>query len=336
MMKAKRLKKGDIIAIVSPSSSIKNFPKRLERGIKFLESKGYVIKIMPKALDTQGYNASDAESRANDINQAFADKNISMILCSTGGLTANGILPFLDFDLIKKNPKIFCGYSDITTLNLVITSKTELITFNGPTLLSNLADFEGSVGFTFDFFEQICSGEYNLSKKLPQSTKYSFESLFWDRDDNRDLKMKKAPEVISFGPKGNFSGRLFGGNLQTFHDLTCESDSFNLENTILFLEEEGLSSDWYERFFENMKRKLVFKKIKALIFARPTKDFLEAENNERTLETLLNEISKEYNLPILANIDCGHTKPLLTFPLGIKVEVDTKKKEIYFKEQAVE
>ncbi len=334
-IKPQKLKKGDVIAVVSPSSSVKNFPQRLKRGVEFLKSKGYKVKIMPNALKSQGYNAGSAQARADDINSTFADKKVKMILCSSGGLTANGILPFLDYNLIKKNPKIFCGYSDITTLNLTITSQTNLITFNGPTLLPSFGEFEGAVGFTFDFFEKVVSGEWNLKQSLPKSKNYSVENLFWEKEDNRALKMKKSPKVFSLGPQGIYEGILFGGNLQTFVEIMNDKKFFNLKNVILFLEEEGLSMDWYERYFEHIKRAGIFEKIKALIIAKPTAEFLEKEVSSRNLKKVLSEISEKYNLPILVNIDCGHTKPLLTFPLGIKVKIDTKKNEIYFQEQAV-
>ncbi len=335
-IKGKKLKKGDLIAVVSPSSSIKNFPRRIKRGVKFLESKGYRVKLMPNTLKTQGYNAGSNQERAEDINSAFADPEVKMILTSTGGLTANGILPYLDLELIKKNPKIFCGYSDISTLNYFITSQIGLVTFHGPTLLPSFGEFEGSVDFTFDFFEKVLSGEWEFEKPLPKSEKYSLESLFWDKEDDRELKMIDSPEIYSLGPKGEFQGKLFGGNLQTLTEMINDENFFDLKDTVLFLEEEGLSIDWYERYFNFLKNAGVFEKVKALIIAKPTKEFLEKESEERNLKKVLTEISDEFNLPILANIDCGHTKPLLTFPLGIEVKVDTEKREIYFLENGVE
>ncbi|MFA6430145.1 MAG: S66 peptidase family protein [Candidatus Paceibacterota bacterium] len=335
MLKPKALKRGDTIAIISPSSDISRFPKRTRRAVAFLEKRGYKIKMMPSALKTDGYSGGKAKDRALDINNAFADKKIDAILCSTGGLTANAVLPYINYKLIASNPKIFCGYSDITTLLLMITSKSKIVTFHGPTLLPSFGEFEGSVSFTFDQFEKLISSKKGVGL-LPKAKKYSIDNQYWEKQDNKKLKMVESPKIVSFGPKGTFSGSLFGGNLQTFVMLMKEESFFNLNGAILFLEESGLSTDWYERYIIELERNSVFEKINGLIFGNVSGGFKESGGAKRSLGKLLKEISKKYNLPILANIDCGHTKPLLTFPLGVEVGIDTKNKKIFIKEAAVQ
>ena len=334
IQKPKALLKGDIIAIVSPSSDIVRFPKRTKRAIKFLEGKGYKVKLMRNALKTDGYSGGTAEERAADIHEAFLDKNIAAIMCSTGGLTANAVLPHLDHRLIADNPKIFCGYSDMTTLLLMITSKSNLVTFHGPTLLPSVGEFEGSVSFTFDQFEKIVSLK-DAAGILPAAEEYTIDNQYWDKEDDKKLNMSVAPKVISFGPKKKVVGKLFGGNLQTFTMLMDEEGFFDLEGAILFLEEEGLSTDWYERYLVEIERNGIFKKINGLIFGKPSGSFKDSGGEKRSLHNLFEEISQKYNLPILANIDCGHTKPLLSFPLGVDVEIDTNNNTIFIKESAV-
>lgn len=334
MLKPKALKKGDVIAVVSPSSDIVNFPRRTERAKRFLEGKGYRVRLMQNALNTDGYSAGTAEERAADINDAFSDNSISAILCSTGGLTANAVLPYIDYGLIANNPKIFCGYSDITTLLLMITSRSKLVTFHGPTLLPSFGEFEGSVSFTFDQFEKIVSLKEEMGM-LPKAEEYTVDNPYWDKEDDKALVMKQSPQVMSYGPKGKVGGSLFGGNLQTFTMLMGEAGFFNVDGAILFLEEEGLSTDWYERYLIEIERKGIFNKINGLIVGNVSGSYKERGGEKRSLRNLLEDISKKYSLPIIANIDCGHTKPLLTFPLGIAVEMDTEKNSIYFKESAV-
>ena len=334
IIKPKALKKGDTIAIITPSSNIMNFLRRTERAVRFLNEKGYQIKLMPNALRSDGYSGGTALERATDINQAFSDSSIDAILCSTGGLTANAVLPFIDYKLISKNPKIFCGYSDITTLLLMITSRCDMITFHGPTLLPSFGEYEGCIGFTFDQFEKIVSLKSGVGL-LPSAKEFTTDNLYWERDDNKNLKMNIAPELIAYGPKKIITGQLFGGNLQTFVMLMHEPGFYDLNDAILFLEEESLGTDWYERYLNEIERKGIFEKIKGLIFAKPTGSFKDISKEKRPLTKIFEELSVRYNLPILANVDCGHTKPLLTFPLGIMAEIDTINNTISIKEAAV-
>jgi muramoyltetrapeptide carboxypeptidase len=178
IIKPKKIEKGSVIAIVSPSSTIIDFKERTDRAVSSLEARGYKVVMMPNSQKTDGYSGGDAEERASDINNAFMREDIDIILCSTGGITANAILPFLDYELIRKNPKIFCGFSDITTLNLMITSETGMVTFNGPTLLPSFGEFEGAVGFTFNNFEETVRGEKKAGSVFPVSNKYAIDNLF--------------------------------------------------------------------------------------------------------------------------------------------------------------
>ncbi len=334
-IKPRALKRGDTIAIVSPSSDIVRFSERTQRAIGFLEKKGYKVKMMPNALATDGYSGGAAERRAADIHDAFLDSEVSAIVCSTGGLTANAVLPLLDYELIRRNPKIFCGYSDVTTLLLMITSKSELVTFHGPTLLPSFGEFEGAILFTFEHFENIVSGQAGCGDAFPLSRMYTIDNQYWGRDDTKNLIMQESPEMKSFGPKMETKGLLFGGNLQTFSMLMHEDGFFDVTGAILFLEEEGLSTDWYERYLIELERKGIFDKINGLIFAKPSGSFEEMNEKKRSLESIFLEISKKYDIPILTNVDCGHTKPILTFPLGVVVKLDTRSRTISLGERAV-
>jgi muramoyltetrapeptide carboxypeptidase LdcA involved in peptidoglycan recycling len=334
LKKPEALKKGDTIAIVTPSSDIIRFPKRMERSIKFLEEKDYKVKIMRNALKSDGYSAGTPEERADDINTAFRDDSIKAIIASTGGLTANAVIPHIDYQVIKNKPKIFCGYSDIDTLLLMITSKSNIITFHGPTLLPSLGEYEGSVSFTFKQFEEIVSYKRGPGI-LPYAKFFTTDNQYWDKEDNKKLKMIKAPDLYSIGPKREVTGKLFGGNLQTFAMLIHEPDFFNMEGCILFLEEQGLSTDLYERTFTEIERKGIFDEISGLILAKPSGSFEESNKEKRPLKKVLKELSQKHDLPILANVDCGHTKPLLTFPLGVNAELDINKKSIRITEAAV-
>ena len=136
IIKPKKLQKGDLVSIISPSSKVSNeLIKQFNNGVKFLEDLGLKVKVEKNALGEYFYSSGTVEERLNDIHEAFADKKVKAVIMSIGGETANQLLDGLDFDLIKKNPKIFSGISDGTTLLNPIFSKTGLITYHGPDLI---------------------------------------------------------------------------------------------------------------------------------------------------------------------------------------------------------
>jgi muramoyltetrapeptide carboxypeptidase len=161
IIKPKKLQKGDIVAIVSPSNAVaEELRGQFDNGVKFLESLGLKVKIGKNALGRYYYSSGTIEERLSDIHEAFADKEVKAVIMSIGGNTANHLLDELDFDLIRKNPKIFLGISDGTTLLNPIFSKTGLITYHGPDLIFTFGQpispaikdnliktlFDGSVG----------------------------------------------------------------------------------------------------------------------------------------------------------------------------------------------
>lgn len=144
MIKPRRLQPGDTIAIVSPSSGIANLvPRRFERGVAYLEKLGYRVKVMPHARDRLAHRAGTYEAQAEDINRAFADPEVRMILTSIGGYTSNGVLRFLDWELIGRSPKIVIGYSDTTALLTGLHTQAGLVTLYGPALLTTLPSSQG-------------------------------------------------------------------------------------------------------------------------------------------------------------------------------------------------
>ena len=322
LIKTSHLEKGDCIGIVSPSSSIKNFPRRLGRGIKLLKKLGFKVIL--------GHNAGTPQERAKDINTFFENKKIRAIICTTGGYNSNAILPLLNYSLIRKNPKIFCGFSDITALNLAIYKKAGLITFNGPTVLSTFGEFV-EPEFSIRWFKKVLCESKPIGR-LEHPERYTDEFLLWEEKDNRERKTKIAHKP-KFLMHKNISGKLVGGNLSTLCLLGGTEFFPNFKGTILFLEEDEGSTAEIESKLDYLEQLGVFKQIKGLIFGRPSRLYINS--SRRTLYDILRDFGKKYKISIVTDIDCGHTSPMITFPIGIRAYIDGNKEEIHFLSSAV-
>jgi len=330
IIKPKHLKEGDKIGIVSPSSTIKNFPRRLDRGIKALKDLGLEVVLGKNAKNSQGHNAGTSEERAEDINNFFRDKEIKAIICSTGGWNANAVLPLLDYKLIKNNPKIFCGFSDITALNLAIHKKTGLVTFNGPTVLPTFGEFEKPFNYSVQWFKKNLFQNSPIGK-IDNPEKFTEEILWWEKEDDR--KRKTIPATLpKFLTIGFGEGKLIGGNLITLCILGGTEYMPDFDDAILFLEEEGESTSSVERRLFYLEQLGILQKIKGILFARPSNFTTDSEY--RTLYDILNEFGNKYKIPVIADLDFGHTDPMMTLPIGIKVRIDSQKREIEILESA--
>ncbi|MEA2007475.1 MAG: S66 peptidase family protein [Patescibacteria group bacterium] len=316
--KPSRLQKGDRVGIVSPSSTIEPFPRRTDRGVKNLENIGLEVVFSSSAKKSFGHNAGTPQERANDINLMFSDESIKAIVCSTGGLNANAILPLLDYEIIKKNPKIFCGYSDITVLNNAITHKTGLVTFNGPTLLPTFGEYGGVNEYTLEYFKKALFSEVPIGI-ITSAAEYSDENLWWEKEDTRPSDMKEA-EPMKPVLSGFAEGVLMGGNLNSLCFLGGTEYMPDFSDSILFLEDEEESTAYTERRLNYLEQIGVLGKTRGILFARPYQFITDSQ--DRTLIDILSFFGEKYEIPIICDIDFGHTNPMLTLPLGIRATMN--------------
>ncbi|MDD4352896.1 MAG: LD-carboxypeptidase [Candidatus Nanoarchaeia archaeon] len=330
MIKPAHLKIGDNIGIVSPSSTIKDFNRRFNRGILALKKMGLNPIIGKNAKKKNGYTSGTPEERASDINYFFKDKTIKAIICSTGGNNSNSIISLLDYNLIKKNPKIFCGFSDITAINIAIFKKTKMVTFNGPTVLPTFGEFNIHK-FSVKWFKKVLF-KNKIIGNINYPKKFTDEFLLWDKEDNRERKTKisKKPKFLL---SKNVKGILIGGNLSTLCLLGGTKFFPNFKNSILFLEEDSKNISEIEAKLVYLEQLEVFKKIKGLLFGRGS--IIDSEHNKKIFYDILINFGKKYNIAIIVDVDCGHTSPLITFPLGIHIFLNGDKKQISFLDSAV-
>ncbi len=293
----KKIKQGDTIGIIAPSRPIYNIDDKIKAGIKTLQALGYKV-VLGKNLQKQFYySAGTAQERADDLNEMFSNQEIDMILCATGGITSNQILPYIDFETIRKNPKPFIGYSDITTLLLAIYEKTGLVTFHGP----DLSDFAKLTKDAQDFLFSLLSGE------------------------KENISLPNNMEVIQ---EGSANGKLVGGNLYLLDGLLGTPYFPPTDNSILFWEETGSSPAMINQELMHLKLSGALDKVSAIVIGHLSdcKD-KKYENENRPIAEIIIEIINKKEIPIIKVDFFGHDiNNFYTFPIGLKAKIDTDKK----------
>ncbi len=331
-IKPEHLKVGDTVGIVSPSSSMLEFPRRLQRGIKYLsENLGLTVLLGANARGCITDTSGTPEQRVDDIHQFLLNPSVKAIICSTGGYNSIDLLSLLDYDLFIRNPKIFCGFSDVTALTNSITKKTGLVTFSGPTVLPSFGVYESLNEFTREYFLKTLFS-LNPVGVLNSTKEYSDEDLYWDRDDTRPLKYKPAkPYSVLYGVN-SVSGPLWGGNLDTFSMLAGTEFMPTLSGAILMVEDSTRNPSLFLRNIKHLELQGTFSQIHGLLVGR----FLTCSVTWRSaLLECLKEIGVKNNIPIVIDLDIGHTVPLITLPISIRVEINVPEGVVTILEPAV-
>ena len=238
-IKPKKLRKGDLIGIISPASSPDDL-SLIESGVKYIEGLGYHTILGNNVGKSRGYLAGTDAERVDDIHQMFGDKKVKAIFCLRGGYGAFRLLDKIDYKIIRNNPKIFVGFSEITALQMAFLQKANLITFAGPMVVPNFSK-EVSTYTEENFWRMITSTKKLGKVKLPE--------------------LDKLPSLNS----GIAAGRLVGGNLAVFVSLLGTKYLPDLNNKILFLEDINEPPYKIDRMFNQLRLNKVFKKVKGII-----------------------------------------------------------------------
>ena len=298
MIKPEKLNKGDCIGVVAPSSPIiGERAEDIKKAKEIVEKNGFKVKFAKNLFSNTNEYSATAKEKAEDINSMFKDKEVKMIWCAAGGSNSNSTFEYLNYEAIKQNPKIICGYSDITSLINIITEKTGLVTFSGINFRTILRD-EQSFSYN-EIINRFVKGSLELGKP------------------NGEKEYKTIKEGIA-------EGELIGGNLCLTKGLVSGKYSINFENKILFLEELGFESEpeAVSGFLYFMKQNEVFSKIKGLWIGN-----YEHESGI-TLEKIVQDvIGNEYKFPIIKSNNFGHVYKQTVIPIGIKAIIDTNKEK---------
>jgi muramoyltetrapeptide carboxypeptidase len=319
-----KLQKGDIIGVVAPSAPISAFcPRRLERGVEMLKKMGYKVKLGKTVTMVEDYTAGTISERVEDIHEMFTDPKVKLIMATIGGYNANDLLEHLDYELIRKNQdKLFIGYSDISILLLALYTKSGVQTVMGPMVLPQFGEYPEIQRFTQDSFEYVTGNiGSGLAYELPISSEWTEEMLSWDEEDDRARKMKENSgwEMIADGAA---EGRLLAGNISTIAKMIGTGYLPETEGAILFLEDDDEASlSVIQGLMQQFRQAGLMKGIQGLVFGRFQKG---SEIESGQLEKMLVNILGSFNIPVIANVDFGHTDPLLSLPLGKNVKISTK------------
>lgn len=315
--------KNNNISIISPASSfLKEYPNKVKRGCKFLESQGFNIKIENNAAKKESYYSANIRERIEDINNALNNENINIIMASIGGYNSNQLLEKLDYHKISKSNKLFCGYSDITCFILAIYSKTHKIVLHGPTFLPEICEYPRPYDYTWECFKQVL--QFKLIE-YKEPTYVVREFIDWKTQETKPLERRKEKnnESWTINKKGKATGKIIGGNLSSI--LTIIGTEFLpieiFKDKILFLEDTNIDIAEFDSFMQSLKLRGVFNDIKGLIIGK----FEDSKNNEQ-INNFLNIFLEDYDFPIIYNIDLGHTNPMITIPIGATVLLECKDK----------
>ena len=314
----KRLKKGDHIRVVSPSSSIERiggFESNVA-AMEKLEALGFRLSFSEHYFENDIFDSAPIASRVADLEAAFANETVDAVLTTIGGFNCNELLPYLDFDLIAQNPKIFCGYSDTTALLNAIYAKTGMQTYMGPAYSSFKME-QGQQYQTTSWLNAVTQDTYQLTP-----------SLEWSSDA---WYLPNAPRTFYptewkvYNP-GQASGIAIGGNISTLNLLTGTEFAPRPDKYVLFLEEA--EDDDYLIIARHLTALLqTYPNPQAVVFGRFPK---ETKLTEEILLTILDKHPILKKVPVLYDLDFAHTQPLFTITIGGQVEIDTKTFSITF------
>lgn len=301
MIKPKPLQQGDSVAIIAPASPVDK--TLIDKCVGSLKDLGLEVVVGTSCLSEHGFLSGTDDIRANDINRMFADKNIKGIFSIRGGYGCARLLDLIDFKIIKKNPKIFVGYSDITALHIAINQKSKLITYHGPMVSTEL--IKGLDEYSADYYKRFLFSKEKINE------------IFNPLGCNL--------EIIN---DGIASGQLIGGNLSLVCSSLGTKYEINTKNKILFLEEVDETPYKVDRMLLQLKQSGKFKDATGIILGAFTDCIASSNKKSLSLEEVFNEIILPLKKPTISKLVCGHCLPTLTLPLGSKVILDANEKRI--------
>ncbi len=305
-MIADKLKPGDEIRVIAPSRNLTEvWPAAHHHAVDFWTNEGFHLTFSKNSRQVDKFHSSSIASRAEDIHEAFCDPNVKMIITCLGGFNTNQLLRHLDYDLIAKNPKILCGYSDITALHNAIYAKTGLVTYHGPHY--STFGFDREIQYTRQAFED-CVIKDEPFTVVPSETAVKYHTI----------------------QEGVCEGTIIGGNLCTLNLLQGTPYMPDIRDKVLFLEDDNIMGEYFcyefDRNLESLLQVEGADTIKGILFGRFD------DSCGLTAETITDIVRDKVpsHIPVVFGADFGHVFPMITFPIGgsVRIQANQDKTEI--------
>lgn len=309
MIKPKALKLGDMVGIIAPSSPTSH--ENVKSAEKKLIEMGFKVKSGKSPYERYGYLSGTDSTRANDINEMFKDEEIKAIICVRGGYGTPRILDLLDYDAIKSNPKIFVGYSDITALHIAFTQKSNLVTYHGPMLSSDMI------------------------KDFSEFSKDNLFKVIMDPEPLGEISNPVGEEIVTING-GIAEGTIIGGNLSLIVATIGTPYEIDVKGKLLFIEEIGEEPYKIDRMLNQLRLSGKLEDASGIILG----DFNNCESGKHdenlTLSQVIDDHIRPLKKPTIYNLQGGHCDPMVTLPLGVMARLDADKGELTILENAVE
>ncbi|MFD2532244.1 S66 peptidase family protein [Gracilimonas halophila] len=302
-IKPKALKEGDTLGLIAPASPIYEESVFDEMLIN-LTDLGFELKLGKHVRNRNGYLAGTDQERLEDLMNMFKDPKVDGIMCIRGGWGCNRILPYIDYDVIRSNPKVFCGFSDITSLHMAFYERSDLYTFHGPVGKSVWNSF----------------------------TTDSFKSIIWNGEEVEYMIPDNSKDQFTITP-GTAEGRLIGGNLSVLVSMIGSEYLPSFEGAILFLEDIGESVYRIDRMLTQLKLAGVLDQLSGFVFGKCTE--CSAGNNSLTLEQVFEDHISPLNIPAFYGAMISHEDDNVTIPFGISGTIDAATQIIRINDSAV-
>lgn len=297
MVYGKKLEFGDTLGFIAPSGAVRT-PGAIERAVEETKRMGFKVKLGESAGKKYGYLSGTDEIRARDVNAMFVDDEVDAIVCLRGGYGAMRILDKIDYEMIKKHPKIFMGFSDITALHIALLEKCGLATFHGPMAAANWA-----------------------GKPLDEFSRDSmYRALMRSEPVGELLNPPEYPRQ-TVNP-GQCEGRLVGGNLMLITSSLGTPWELDTKGRILFIEEIGERTYCVDRMLTQLRLAGKFQDCAGVVFGDFADCPIEYPEFGLSLDEIIGDVVAPCGKPVFAGLRCGHCSPKLTLPFGVKCRMD--------------
>lgn len=309
IIKPAALNPGDLVAIVAPASNLKQ--DYLARGVAELERLGFRVQHRPDILDKARYTAGSDARRADELMEAFADPAVKAVWAARGGYGVMRLLPMLDENLLRANPKVFIGYSDMTALHLYLYRRFGWVSFHGPMAAKDLA------GGSEHYDRETLLAAITQAKPMGA------------------IKSAKT-EMLHCGSGNAVSGRLLGGCLSLIAAMMGTPDELNTRGAILFLEDTGTQPYAIDRMLQQLRLAGKFDEVRGIVFGEMT-DCVQHAEQGYSIQDVLAECTAELGIPVMFGLPSGHS-PIgnLTLPLGVTATLDAERGVLSVEDAAVQ